>query len=121
MELRKSLKEAIRRPAESLLKVYLASLPQPEFSPERINRILVFAYHGLGNFIMFTPALGLLRERYPAARIDLQVGNNTGCEEALAGSGLFDHIYNLPYSAGLRAWLNRAREIRETNYDLTIN
>lgn len=121
MGFKQILKEAIRVPAESLLKVYLASLPHPEFTPERITRILVFAYHGLGNFIMFTPALGLLRERYPAARIDLQVGNNTGCEEVLAGAGLFDHIYNVPYSAGVRAWLKRAKEIRKTKYDLTIN
>jgi lipopolysaccharide heptosyltransferase II len=70
---------------------------------------------------MYTPALRLLRERYPAARIDLQVGNKTGCEEVISGAGLFDNVYNLPYSAGLRAWARRIREIRETAYDLTIN
>src|SRR5215210_3202615 len=106
--MKRMLKEFIRLPAETLLKVYLASLPRVQFAPEKINRILVFAYHGLGNFIMYTPALRLLRERYPHARIDLQVGNNTGCEDVLAGAGLFDNIYNLPYSAGLRAWTNRA-------------
>ena len=115
------LKEVIRIPAESLLKVHFASLPSARFDSERINRILVFAYHGLGNFIMYTPALKLLRQRYPKARIDLQVGNNTGCEEVLAGAGLFDNIYNLRYSAGLGAWLERAQAIRATRYDLTIN
>src|SRR5215210_360760 len=119
--MKRMLKELIRLPAETLLKVYLASLPRARFTPEKINRILVFAYHGLGNFIMYTPALRLLRERYPNARIDLQVGNNTGCEEVLEGADLFDNIYNLPYSAGLRAWTNRAREVRDTGYDLTIN
>ncbi len=115
------LKEAIRYPAESLLRVYFHSLPQIEFDPQRVTRILVFAYHGLGNFIMFTPALRLLREKYPTARIDLQVGNNTGCEEVLAGADLFDNIYNLPYEAGLRSWVKRAGEIRDAKYDLTIN
>src|SRR5258706_6995859 len=115
------LKEAVRFPAESVLKVYLGSLSGTEFDAEKVNRILVFAYHGLGNFIMYTPALRLLRERYPNARIDLQVGNNTGCEDVLEGAGLFDNIYNLPYSAGLRAWLNRARVICDTKYDLTIS
>lgn len=115
------LKDVLRIPGEALLKVYLSSLPRVEFSPEKVHRILVFAYHGLGNFIMYTPALKLLRERYPDARIDLQVGNNTGCEEVLAGSALFDNIYNLPFSAGVRAWLSRAQTIRETRYDLTIN
>ena len=121
MDLKQILKEVIRVPGEALLKVYLSSLPRVQFSPEKVERILVFAYHGLGNFIMYTPALKLLRERYPAARIDLQVGNNTGCEEVLAGSALFDNIYNLPISSGVRAWLTRVKEVRDTRYDLTIN
>jgi heptosyltransferase-2 len=121
MDLKQILKEVIRVPGEALLKVYLASLPRVQFSPEKVERILVFAYHGLGNFIMYTPALKLLRERYPSARIDLQVGNNTGCEEVLAGSALFDNIYNLPISAGVRVWLARAKVVRDTRYDLTIN
>ena len=121
MDLKQILKELIRVPGEALLKVYLSSLPRVQFSPEKVERILVFAYHGLGNFIMYTPALKLLRERYPAARIDLQVGNNTGCEEVLAGSALFDNIYNLPISAGVPAWLTRAKAVRDTRYDLTIN
>src|SRR2546425_3984285 len=121
MNLKQILKEVIRVPGEALLKVYLSSLPRVQFSPEKVERILVFAYHGLGNFIMFTPALRLLRERYPIARIDLQVGNNTGCEQVLEGAELFDNIYNLPYDAGLGAWLKRAAEIRDARYDLTIN
>src|SRR5689334_6104651 len=118
---RETIKRALRLPAEAMLKVYLAARPRPRFTPERIQRILVFAYHGLGNFIMYTPALRALRERYPQARIDLQVGNNTGCEEVLAGAGLFDNIYNLRYSAGAREWMARAREIRATRYDLIIS
>src|ERR1041384_1856335 len=114
MNVKQMMKEAVRIPMEALLKVYLSSLPQVEFAPDKIERIVVFAYHGLGNFILYTPALKRLRERFPKARIDLQVGNNTGCEEVLAGAGLFDGIYNLRYDAGLRAWLKRAREIRAT-------
>src|SRR5262245_23737616 len=118
---RQAIKEMVRAPLEALLRLYLTMLPSRRFDPQSVKRILVFAYHGLGNFIMYTPALRALRERYPSARIDLQVGNNTGCEEVLAGAGLFDNIYNLPYTAGWRAWLRRARETRETAYDTTIN
>jgi ADP-heptose:LPS heptosyltransferase len=121
MNVRRKLKDTLRIPLESLLKVYLSSLPRVEFAPDKVERILVFAYHGLGNFILYTPALKLLRERYPNARIDLQVGNNTGCEEVLAGADFFDNIYNLPYKAGVRRWLERIKEIRATGYDITIN
>jgi len=119
--IKQGLKEIIRKPVEAALKVYLSTRTARGFSPGEVKRILVFAYHGLGNFIMYTPALKLLRERYPYARIDLQVGNNTGCEDVLAGAGLFDNIYNTPYRAGLAEWVRRAIEIRKTGYDLTIN
>jgi lipopolysaccharide heptosyltransferase II len=115
------LKDVIRVPVELLLKLYLSRTARAGFHPEGVNRILVFAYHGLGNFIMYTPALTLLRERYPEARIDLQVGNNTGCEDVLAGAHIFDNIYNCPYVLGAAAWLRRLREIRRTGYDVTIN
>jgi lipopolysaccharide heptosyltransferase II len=119
--IKQSIKEALRLPVESLMKVYLSSMPVTVYSPEKVRRILVFAYHGLGNFIMYTPSLKLLRDNFPDARIDLQVGNNTGCEEVVAGSRLFDNIYNLPYHSGPRRWIERAKEIREARYDLTIN
>src|SRR5215468_9606610 len=117
----RAFKNAVRGVLKNCLRVWLSSRRPVDPAHERIERVLVFAYHGLGNFIMYTPALKLLRERYPFARIDLQVGNNTGCEEVLAGSDLFDNIYNLPMSAGLRPWITRAKEIADTQYDLTIN
>lgn len=115
------IKNLARFPLEMALRAYIAARPSVEFSPHKVSKILVFAYHGLGNFIMYTPALKALRLRYPRARIDLQVGNNTGCEEVLAGAGLVDNIYNLPYAAGAAAWMKRAKEIRAVGYDLTIN
>jgi lipopolysaccharide heptosyltransferase II len=124
MGAKRLLKEIARTPAESVMKVYLSSLPSlpaSELRHPEVRRILVFAYHGLGNFIMYTPALRELRACYPDARIDLQVGNDTGCEEVLEGSGLFDNIYNLRYSDGILAWVKRAREIRESRYDMIIN
>ena len=119
--IKQTLTVLARNLAERLLTVYLSSLPRAEYRAEETRRILVFAYHGLGNFIMYTPALKRLRERFPQARIDLQVGNNTGCEEVLEGADLFDNIYNLPYGSGLRDWLRRLREIRATRYDVTLN
>ncbi|HKV39062.1 MAG TPA: lipopolysaccharide heptosyltransferase II [Blastocatellia bacterium] len=120
-EMRQMLKGMVKKPFEFLLRAYLKTMPSREFAPDQVNRILVFAYHGLGNFIMYTPALKLLRERYPNARIDLQVGNETGCEEVLSGSELFDNIYNVRYRAGIGTWLRRTKQIRDTGYDLTIN
>jgi heptosyltransferase-2 len=119
--IKRILKAPVRIAIEGWLRLCLWPRPREALDPARIERILVFAYHGLGNFIMYTPALRRLRQRYPKARIDLQVGNNTGCEEVLAGAALFDSIHNCPYSAGATAWLRRALEIRRARYDVTIN
>jgi len=115
------LKAPVRIAIECWLRLCLWPRARETPNPARIERVLVFAYHGLGNFIMYTPALRQLRQRYPVARIDLQVGNNTGCEEVLAGAGLFDNIHNCPYGAGVKAWIRRALEIRRARYDVTIN
>jgi heptosyltransferase-2 len=121
MTLRRLIRSALRKLFQNLVEVYLSTIPDSPSHPKNVERILVFAYHGLGNFVMFTPALRLLRETFPAARIDLQVGNNTGCEEVLDGAGYFDTVYNLPYNAGLRAWIRRLVEVRRAGYHVTVN
>jgi heptosyltransferase-2 len=119
--LRQMLKDVLRGSAESLLRVHLSTINGRDLAPDEIERILVFAYSGLGNFILYTPALKLLRATFPNARIDLQVGNNTGNDEVLEGAKLFDNIYNIPYSVGATAWIKRMIEIRNTGYDITVN
>ncbi len=86
-------------------------------------RILVLRGGALGDFLVTLPALGLLRGRWPEARIDL-VGNATagrlGVEDGVIDAvhsqhesrwrALFDHAL-LP--AGLAAWLGE--------FDLVVN
>jgi len=114
-------KDAARNLFEACVRTYLGGRPRRPYRSSDVKRILVFAYHGIGNFIMYTPALKLLRENFPNARIDLQVGNKTGCEEVITNAHIFDNIYNVPYDAGPLAWLARIREVRATNYDLTVS
>ena len=48
-------------------------------------RFLVPAYTGLGNFILMTPMIRELRNRFPASRIDILAGNSFGTESVLRG------------------------------------
>ena len=35
-----------------------------------INKILIYCYTGIGNLILYTPALKALKEKFPSAKID---------------------------------------------------
>lgn len=90
-------------------------------TPPLIGSILVFAYHGLGNFILFLPTLHALRQRFPRARIDLQFGPETGFETLARESKLFDSIVALRRDAPWRDWRERTRAVRQTKHDLIIS
>ncbi|MFC2001678.1 glycosyltransferase family 9 protein [Chloroflexota bacterium] len=85
-----------------------------------MKKILVYGYTGLGNFILFTPALKKLREVFPQAHITLQVGLDWGCEEAVRGSNLFDEIVWFSPSSGWRDRLKWYLKMRREGYDLIV-
>lgn len=92
-----------------------------EAGPAQICKILVFAYHGLGNFILFLPTLRALRLRFPRAKIDLQFGPETGFESLARESEIFDSIVALRRDAPWREWRERSRAVRAAKYDLLIS
>ena len=89
--------------------------------PRDIRRILICAYLGLGNFLMYTPTLRALREHFADAQIDLQVGNNTGCEAVLEGTDYFHRVYDVCARASWKRWRRHIQEVRQNRYDLIIN
>jgi heptosyltransferase-2 len=88
-----------------------------------MKKILVLRGGALGDFLVTLPALGLLRARWPQARIEL-VGHARAAELALPG-GQLDVVHSQhearwaalfgrePLPAGLRAWL--------ADFDLVVN
>jgi ADP-heptose:LPS heptosyltransferase len=87
------------------------------------NRILVLRGGALGDFLVTLPALGLLRARWPAARIEL-VGNPRAAELGMLG-GYLDAVHSqhdarwsalysdAPLPPALAAWLGE--------FDLLVN
>ena len=103
--------------------------PAPVALGER-PRILVVKLASLGDLLLATPALRALRQRYPAARID--VLTTEGAAPLLRDSPLVDSIYTLnKYAfdeplAGAR-WLDATREalalgvrLRAAHYDAAL-
>jgi lipopolysaccharide heptosyltransferase II len=58
---------------------------------KKIDRILVLAWGGIGNALLFTPALKNLRKAMPRATI-VAIVSQQGAKELLEGSGLVDTV-----------------------------
>src|SRR5262249_17437905 len=106
------------------LRLYNGALlgkPAAPPDPEKIKKILICAYHGIGNFILYTPTIAALKRYFPHAQIDLQVGNRTGCENVLTESGYFTNIFDISNRGSWRDWWQHIRSVRQSHYDMIIN
>lgn len=85
--------------------------------PDSIRRVLVYGGMGIGNLIMFSPALRALRSQLRNAHITVLMVEN-GADQVIAGSGLVDEILFVP--RGRLARLRFAFRVRRRAYDAVI-
>lgn len=109
-----------------LLRVLCAFLYHRKASnipKESVKKILTSGYNmGIGNMILFTPAITAIRRHFPKASITLLVGNNRGCEEVVSGSALVDDIINFePAQATIIQRLRFIKRLRDGRFDLLIS
>lgn len=81
-----------------------------------MKKILIIHTNGMGDFIMFTPALKLLKEKFPDAQIDILI-TNKNIKKFLEDQKIFDNIYvtDLNILSLLKALLNLRKK-----YDLSF-
>jgi lipopolysaccharide heptosyltransferase II len=117
---RLSVKHRIR---EQLMHA-AAQVPVPHARPTR-ERILVKRPDHLGDVLLITPALAVLRARYPDAIIDVLVG--PWAADVLAHNQDIDHVLTLPFPGFSRGGagkvydpyvlaVNAARRLRRVGY-----
>ncbi len=80
------------------------------------HRILVIRLSSLGDIILTTPVLRLLRESWPAARIDVAV--KTEFQDVLRMHPCVDRLLPVDARAPLR---HTIRALRKTDYDLVLD
>lgn len=95
-------------------------LKHQDIQPANITRILIFGYMGIGDMIMFTPALKQLRAHFPQARITLQTGLGNSCEQVVLNSNLIDDVQEINLNSGLLKFI-RCGLHRRNKYDLLIS
>lgn len=114
------MKKIIKSMVILILKLLSLKNTKTDIDKTKINSILVLAYTGIGNFILYTPALKLLRKEFPEAKIILQYGNSTGCEFMTKESNIFDEYIEIKREKSLYEYIKYALQNRN-KYDLIIS
>jgi heptosyltransferase-3 len=91
-----------------------------------INKILLVKHRNIGDVLLATPTIKVLREHFPRAYIAMVV--NSGTEEMVTGNPYLDEVIvfyqglkKLPPMARFKEQMRFIFDIRKRNFDLTIN
>ncbi|MGB9696806.1 MAG: glycosyltransferase family 9 protein [Ignavibacteria bacterium] len=86
-----------------------------------MTRILVNALSGIGDVLMFTPALQLLRRKLPQSQVDFLVMYKS-VRQLFEVSKLVDRVYFIDFFHQSK-WesLRQIKELRKNRYDVSIN
>ena len=86
---------------------------------KKVKRILFISLTNIGDIVLTTPVVGVLRERFPGARIDVIVGPN-GSEIFHKNPGIFKVVEYNKY-VPLLAKKRIVRKLRRVGYDLIVD
>lgn len=89
---------------------------------ERVERVLIVKFFGMGSIAMATPTIAALREKHPSAKIDLLTfAPNAEFAEIL---GCFDQVWRLPtshFSEFAGRLLTLLPNLRGVRYDVVLD
>lgn len=114
------LKRVGREAAYLGFRIACRFLPSPTFDPARVRKILIPLYMGIGNVVLYTPALRAIRRQFPDAEIVIAVGNSRSNDEVL-GPDLVDRVVRLPLDAPFGDKRRACERLRDERFDLSIN
>lgn len=121
---RPQIYQLIRELLKKLFLIFLRHqarrLPHSAVVPAPVRRILVFGYMGIGDMLMFTPALKLLRQKFPDAKITLQTGLHNSCEQVIIHSNLVDEIQEIKLDLNIFKFIRYGKSLRG-RFDLLIS
>lgn len=92
---------------------------RPKIDPARVRKILLIRLRRIGDVVLTTPAVTLLRQEFPEAEIAYIV--DEPYRDLVEGHPSLDTIIVLPRKLGIRDFLRRLRRIRKSRYDVLID
>jgi heptosyltransferase-2 len=111
------LKRLSHRAAASRCRRRAEILRNTSDPPPRPDKILAVKLYGIGNMILFVPALAALKSLYPDAGICLLTDGRRNTD-LLEGSGLFDRRFIYRRERGLD--LDLIRQLRRENFSAAL-
>ena len=84
-----------------------------------IDKILIIRLSSIGDILLTTPLLRLLRQKFQTARIDFVIKKQF--YDLLRMNPFVDHIYTFDTSKGHSALIRLQKETRDQGYDLVID
>lgn len=109
-----------REVAYRRLRASASHLPSPPYEPDLVRKILVPLYAGIGNIVLYGPALGAVRRRFPDAELVAAVGTNRRNEEVL-GPSILDRVIDVPLGAAPDRRRADWKRLEDERFDLCIN
>ena len=109
-----------REVAYVAFRAYCATLPRKPFAPDKVRKILVPLYAGIGNIVLYTPALRAIRRRFPHAEIVVAVGGTRSNQE-VAGPAVVDRVIEIPARARFGERRRSIRALKRERFDLVVN
>jgi ADP-heptose:LPS heptosyltransferase len=100
-------------------RLWCASLGSPPFDAARVRKIMLPLYAGVGNVVLYLPAIRAIRDRFPDAEIVAVVGNARRNEEVVGA--LVDRFLEVPLEGSLSRRYEALRAIRAERFDLAVN
>jgi len=83
-------------------------------------KILISSYTGIGNFILKTPMISTIRDKYPSAEIDIITANGLGIELILKKNDMINDVIILNKKDSLIKKILFFIRLRKSEYDLVL-
>lgn len=103
--------------AKNKITKFLHPSQSIDLSNKDIRQILIVKIYGVGNMVLFTPALQAIREKFPQAEITL-MADDLSAVEVVKGSGLYDHLILI--NEDQLDVANFVKDQRKKDYDLVL-
>jgi len=92
---------------------------EAKIEPTKIKRVLAIHMGGIGNLLLFVPALKTLRDGFSKASIHLLVAR-WGAEQVVAGSSMVDQVLIYDNRWSLRRKTRFVKSLRQEKFDVAV-